>query len=297
MHRLILLAVAVLCFSVTAHAQDRASRDTWLSRAKGRQQKANQEPEARYYPLARPGFMPQSGLPISAAQAPRTLRIPGVNTGDYASAAPVTLTEDEILLRIGRIYSYQAEILKAEQSGDTERKRGILDLALTELSTLAQQPDLVAQARFRELYRTIVTAYEEENGPIDSQNTQYGDIFQIRADIFAEMDDVESTDKLAEESRDVTPNLGPVETVIPMPVNRLVESSIAYLLKTPEKHLFNWISRSHTYFPMIEQIFREEGLPDEMKYLAMVESGLIPTAQSWASAGGLWQFIVPTGRA
>jgi membrane-bound lytic murein transglycosylase D len=296
-HRLILLAVAVLCFSVTAHAQDRESRDTWLSRAKGQEQQASQKPEARFYPLARPGFMPQAPLSVAGAQPPRTLYIPGVNTDDYASASPTTLTEDEILLRIGRIYSYQAELLSAESSGDTERKRDILDLALTELSTLAQQPDLVEQARFRDLYRTIVTAYEEENGPIDSQNTQYGDIFQIRADIFAEMDDVESTDELAEESRDVTPNLGPVETVVPMPVNRLVESSISYLLKTPEKHLFNWISRSHTYFPMIEQIFKEEGLPDEMKYLAMVESGLIPTAQSWASAGGMWQFIVATGRA
>lgn len=297
MHRLILLAVAVLCFSVTAHAQDR-SRDSWLSRAKSRQQKANQEPEARFYRLARPGFMPlESGLAASGFQVPRTLRIPGVNTEDYASASPVILTEDEILLRIGRIYSYQSEILKAESEGDTERKRGILDLAMTELSTLAQQPGLVEQARFRDLYRTIVTAYEAENGPIDSENTQYGDIFQIRADIFAEMGEVESTDELAEESREAARNLGPAETVVPMPVNRLVESSIAYLLKTPEKHLFNWISRAHTYFPMIEQIFREEGVPDEMKYLAMIESGLIPTAQSWASAGGLWQFIVSTGRA
>src|SRR5690606_26442495 len=57
------------------------------------------------------------------------------------------------------------------------------------------------------------------------------------------------------------------------------------------------MSRAETYFPMIEQILREEGVPDELKYLAMIESGLNPRARSWAQAGGMWQFIVATGSA
>ena len=48
---------------------------------------------------------------------------------------------------------------------------------------------------------------------------------------------------------------------------------------------------------MIEQIFKEEGVPDELKYLAMVESALNPTAKSWAKAAGMWQFMAATGRA
>jgi membrane-bound lytic murein transglycosylase D len=48
---------------------------------------------------------------------------------------------------------------------------------------------------------------------------------------------------------------------------------------------------------MVEQILAEEGVPDELKYLAMVESALNPRARSHAGAAGMWQFIPATGRA
>ena len=55
--------------------------------------------------------------------------------------------------------------------------------------------------------------------------------------------------------------------------------------------------RSASYFPMIEHVFAEENVPDELKYLALVESGLNLHARSWAGAAGPWQFISATGRA
>ncbi len=45
------------------------------------------------------------------------------------------------------------------------------------------------------------------------------------------------------------------------------------------------------YFPVIESILAEYGIPDDFKYLAMAESGLDPNAYSPAKAAGLWQFI------
>ncbi len=45
------------------------------------------------------------------------------------------------------------------------------------------------------------------------------------------------------------------------------------------------------YFPVIEPILAEYGVPNDFKYLAMAESGLNPNAQSSAGAAGLWQFI------
>jgi transposase InsO family protein len=47
---------------------------------------------------------------------------------------------------------------------------------------------------------------------------------------------------------------------------------------------------------MIDHILAEEGVPPELKYLAMVESGLNPQARSWAGAVGMWQFMASTGR-
>ena len=57
-----------------------------------------------------------------------------------------------------------------------------------------------------------------------------------------------------------------------------------------------WLSRSGKYFPLMKQIFKEEGVPQELIYLSMIESGLNPTARSWAKAVGIWQFIKGTGK-
>ncbi len=53
---------------------------------------------------------------------------------------------------------------------------------------------------------------------------------------------------------------------------------------------------SEVYFPMFEEILDAYGLPLELKYLAMVESALNPTAGSRAGAKGLWQFMYGTGK-
>tara|TARA_B110000046_G_scaffold36706_1_gene40047 strand:- start:5386 stop:6861 length:1476 start_codon:yes stop_codon:yes gene_type:complete len=50
------------------------------------------------------------------------------------------------------------------------------------------------------------------------------------------------------------------------------------------------------YFPMIEKVFDQYGIPLELKYLAVVESALSPSAKSRVGAQGLWQFMYPTGK-
>lgn len=57
-----------------------------------------------------------------------------------------------------------------------------------------------------------------------------------------------------------------------------------------------WLKRSARYFPFIEAALRRVGLPDDLKYVAVIESSLLPTVQSHASALGIWQFIATTGR-
>jgi len=53
--------------------------------------------------------------------------------------------------------------------------------------------------------------------------------------------------------------------------------------------------RSGMFMRMARQIFREEGIPENVAWLGQVESAWKPTAMSWASASGLWQFIPGTG--
>lgn len=57
-----------------------------------------------------------------------------------------------------------------------------------------------------------------------------------------------------------------------------------------------WLERKPTYEPMISAKLAERDMPQDLIYLAMIESGFNPKAQSPAKAGGLWQFISETGK-
>jgi membrane-bound lytic murein transglycosylase D len=57
-----------------------------------------------------------------------------------------------------------------------------------------------------------------------------------------------------------------------------------------------WFQRSPHYLGMIRPVFRSKGLPDELAYTAMIESGFNPLAVSRAGAKGLWQFMAGTAR-
>ena len=57
-----------------------------------------------------------------------------------------------------------------------------------------------------------------------------------------------------------------------------------------------WLKRSARYFPYIERELKRAGLPEDLKYVAVIESALLPGAYSHASALGIWQFIATTAR-
>ena len=56
------------------------------------------------------------------------------------------------------------------------------------------------------------------------------------------------------------------------------------------------LKRANRYFPIVEPILKENGIPDDFKYLMVIESNLNPIARSPAGAAGLWQFMPTTGR-
>ncbi|MBK9108543.1 MAG: transglycosylase SLT domain-containing protein [Saprospiraceae bacterium] len=56
------------------------------------------------------------------------------------------------------------------------------------------------------------------------------------------------------------------------------------------------LHRTETYFPLIDKIFAEYELPNELKYLTIVESSLVINAKSYAGAAGLWQLMPSTAR-
>lgn len=91
-------------------------------------------------------------------------------------------------------------------------------------------------------------------------------------------------------------SIEPVEPAIAMTANRVVELEINDYLQNRRNLLKLWIERGRIWFPMIETIFAEEGIPDELKYLALSESALNPIARSYVGAAGMWQFMPATAR-
>lgn len=83
---------------------------------------------------------------------------------------------------------------------------------------------------------------------------------------------------------------------IPLALNNKVEYFL-YNFQTKGKPSFSrWLSRSSRYIPMMKEILKREGMPEDLVYLAMIESGFHLHARSWANAVGPWQFISGTGR-
>ncbi|TBX26148.1 LysM peptidoglycan-binding domain-containing protein [Jiulongibacter sediminis] len=73
-----------------------------------------------------------------------------------------------------------------------------------------------------------------------------------------------------------------------------VDNLILNLLTPENSYLDAKLERMQWYFPIIESILEEEGVPDDLKYLAVQESNLMPDALSSSGAVGFWQFKEPT---
>lgn len=94
----------------------------------------------------------------------------------------------------------------------------------------------------------------------------------------------------------VADRLSCLERTIPLPYNSKVQGFIEYFLVRDREYVRMVLRKKHLYFPLFEKKLREHNLPEELKYLSIIESGLNPRAVSRASAVGLWQFMAGTGR-
>ena len=83
---------------------------------------------------------------------------------------------------------------------------------------------------------------------------------------------------------------------IPIVINAKVEQFIQYFQTTARKAFSNWLVRSEKYIPFMRNHLKENGLPEDLVYMALIESGFNPYAYSRSKASGPWQFIYLTGK-
>lgn len=83
---------------------------------------------------------------------------------------------------------------------------------------------------------------------------------------------------------------------IPTEINSLVEKWVAYFQGRGRPHMERYLARSTRYSKLMKKILRQNGLPEDLIYIALIESGFSHQATSRAAAVGYWQFIRGTGR-
>jgi membrane-bound lytic murein transglycosylase D len=203
-----------------------------------------------------------------------------------------TLAEAELLRRMERLYRLQADLARARAAHDPDQVERLLHTAIGTLDRFVERPGLVRRSRFRRAFRSLTDAYEARYGVPDTLRLPGGAVYDLRRGLTAALNQ-EKRPSIA----DVLPaDLREQDRPVPFTINRPVKESMSFLLNHKQEYLYPWLRRASTYFPMIEQIFAEEDVPDELKYLALAESGLDPYAQSRAHAAGIWQFVAQTGR-
>jgi membrane-bound lytic murein transglycosylase D len=87
-----------------------------------------------------------------------------------------------------------------------------------------------------------------------------------------------------------------LEFDIPIVINAKVEQFIQYFQTTGRKIFTGWLARSERYIPIMRNLLKENGLPEDLVYMALIESGFNPYAYSRSKAAGPWQFIYRTGK-
>ncbi|MBN1129095.1 MAG: LysM peptidoglycan-binding domain-containing protein [Chitinispirillaceae bacterium] len=83
---------------------------------------------------------------------------------------------------------------------------------------------------------------------------------------------------------------------VPMIWNQRVQRALYFYLRNREKTVDRWFTRAPYYLPVMKQMFAESGLPQDLAYLPLIESGFNPLAYSYEHASGIWQFIASTGK-
>jgi len=90
--------------------------------------------------------------------------------------------------------------------------------------------------------------------------------------------------------------LGRLPVVMEMSYNRIVRNFIDLYTHSRRDRVQIMLRLTDFYFPMFEEVFSQYGIPEELKYLSIIESALNPRAVSRAGATGMWQFMYYTGK-
>jgi membrane-bound lytic murein transglycosylase D len=187
------------------------------------------------------------------------------------------------------------------ENGQAELQQGHLEQAKTEfnrsLELLLESPfGARSEPRIREHFDRLV----EKISAYELTALAQGDGFTEKRYEPATIDDLlaistfEKPVPTAETKQTVAEDLQTTEHDIDIPLNAKVLSYVQLFSGRLKGYLEEGLSRGARFLPMIQDVFRAEGLPLDLAYVPLVESAFKTNALSRAKAKGMWQFMRPT---
>lgn len=192
--------------------------------------------------------------------------------------------------RLDSIFDYYNQAKKKLSDRDTLGAEIYFNYAFEIISKFTDE-DQITLENWTE-YDSTFKSMNEEYAFIYLSNNHILEAEEIREDI-TELEELTFPDSILFGNGVVVDTSGSM----PITINNKVRLAIKYFQTTGRVVMTRWLERSGKYEPMIKEILRKKNLPNDLFYLAMIESGFVPRARSYARAVGIWQFISATGRA
>lgn len=231
---------------------------------------------------------------IKPSVAPQPLLVDEYAALDDAKGGP-SIADGVIRQRLDQARAHYLHALKAVEADREKVAVQHFEAAIAILNNMMTHPDINALPEYSRLSRSVIRDYEGKITSIENLDSS-SSFFVLREKMFEEIELLPVSFRPAAEAE---LDIAAIDSlVIGLPENEAVQQTLDYFTNgRGRKYMALWLQRSGRYFPLYEKILEEEGAPDELKYLSMIESGLSPRATSHAAAVGLWQFIASTGRA
>jgi membrane-bound lytic murein transglycosylase D len=231
-----------------------------------------------------PSIQPSVATPVSLSKTP-----------EQQTAAPMQTPQPE---KADRVPDMIAQAEKALADGQADYKAGHLDAAKQDFNhavdILMQGPvDIKSDDRLQQEFDKIT----EEINKLEMVAFKEGDGFAEQQPEPAPIDEANQVTFPADASvtAKAEADLKNTQSDLPLMINEYVAGYINYF-STHGRGVFEGaFARSGRYKEMILRIFKEEGIPQDLIYLAQAESGFKPLALSRARARGMWQFMASRG--
>jgi membrane-bound lytic murein transglycosylase D len=208
--------------------------------------------------------------------------------GNAAGFADTSDYDSELILqRLEQARQHYLLALASQEAGDSLSCGTEFETAIQILNELSEYSRIDSSKEYLDLSKSLIEDYEKYIAQIDSLGPD-ASVYALRAKMNQVVEQGDTTGLKI-------PQFEIKGTQVPLPFNEYVERATAFFMGRGRHYMERWLYLSGKFSPMMTRIFREEGTPQELAYLAMPESGLRTDARSWARAVGLWQFMKGTG--